>query len=111
MLIEDKKTTEKKGETMTKKEMIKDLAGHEFHFTDYGICGLNKNGDIINWGEVCEVYIDEKDEYVKANLYKLPKKWTEAVQHSVLHYEWVEPDDKEYMWEQTKGMLKEEGLI
>tara|TARA_R100000005_G_C4969507_1_gene182995 strand:+ start:818 stop:1105 length:288 start_codon:yes stop_codon:yes gene_type:complete len=95
---------------MTKKEIIESLVGHEFHFTDYGICGLRKNGDIVRFGEVCQVDPDGWD-YVKANLYKLPKKWAIAVQHSVLHYEWVDPDDQEYMMEQDNRMLKEEGLI
>ena len=90
---------------MKKEEMIKELIGKEFNFTDYGMCGLMENGDVVNCGEVCNAYDDNKDEYVKANLYKLPKKWTKAVQHSVLCYDWVDPNDDEYMWEQTLEMF------
>ena len=89
----------------TKKEMIKELIGREFNFTDYGMCGLMENGDVVHCGEVCNIYDEDKDRYVKANLYNLPKKWTLAVQHSVLCYDWADPDDEEYMKSQTLEMF------
>ena len=93
---------------MTKKEIIENLVGHEFYFTDYGICGLRKNGTIISWGEPCKVDLDGWGNYVIANLYKLPKKWAIAVQHSVLHDQWRHPDDEETMYYDMEYMLKEE---
>ena len=94
---------------MTKAEIIKDLVGGEFHFTDYGICGLAENGDILHWGEVCKVDTGDSDNcWVKANLYKLPKKWALAVQHSHLFYEWIDPDDTKTMNAMTKAWVEEE---
>ena len=92
---------------MTKAMIIKELVGTEFHFSDYGVCGLNKNGDVIHWGEVCKVEIDNGD-YVKANLYKLPKKWASACLHSSLFYGWTDPDDTETRSRMTMAMLEEE---
>ena len=94
---------------MTKASLIKELIGSEFYYSDYGICGLAENGDIIHWGEVCNA--DLGDKYVKANLYKLPKKWAGAVQHSILFDEWIDPDDTETMSRMTMAMLEEEGLL
>ena len=96
---------------MTKAEIIKDLVGCEFHFTDYGTVGCSENGDLIGYGGVCKVEIDGK--MVKANLYKLPKTWASSCYHSLMFYEWVGPDDTETQNTMWKNMLKEEleGLI
>ena len=92
---------------MKKNEIVGSLIGCEFYFTDYGVCGLRKNGDVVHWGEVCEVEND-KGQYVKANLYKLPKKWASAVQFSNLTDQWTEPDDTETREEILNWMIKED---
>ena len=57
---------------MTKAMIIKELVGTEFHFSDYGVCGLNKNGDVIHWGEVCKVEIDNGDYVIQGEGESIP---------------------------------------
>ena len=56
---------------MTKAEIIKDLVGCEFHFTDYGTVGCSENGDLIGYGGVCKVEIDGK--WLKLTYINYPK--------------------------------------
>lgn len=99
---------------ITKKTMIEDLRGCEFPFTDYGICGIDKEGNVLNWGEVCKVELPN-GKYVKANLYKLPLAWTKACQYANYFCEWIgtEKEDVEYMNKIWGRALKDEmeGLL
>jgi|2_EtaG_2_1085320.scaffolds.fasta_scaffold42033_2 hypothetical protein len=76
---------------MRKSELINELIGCEFHFEEYGICGVRQDGVVVFFGEPC--YVEHNGKRVIANLWKLPKIWTKCCLDSNYHYEWYHPDD------------------
>ena len=75
---------------MTKAEYIKEAQNLEFSFDIHGICGVNKDGIVVSYGEPCKVEIDGKE--VIANLWKLPKVWAECCVNSNYFDEWISPE-------------------
>ena len=91
---------------MKKADIIKSIIGHEFHFSDYGICGLRSDGVVVNWGEPC--HVEHNGKWVIANLYKLPKVWAECCANSNYYYECYGPEDKEVYSRMLREELKME---
>ena len=91
-----------KDDTMNKAELIKEVQNCEFHFSDYGICGVREDGVVVSYGEPC--YVEHNGKWVIANLWRLPKIWAECCLDSNYHYEWHSP---EYADEYHKMYMRE----
>jgi len=87
---------------MKKAELIKEVIGMEFHFDEYGICGVREDGIVVHWGEPCRV--EHNGKLVIANLWKLPKVWVECCLNSSYWYEWIPP---EYAHKYNEYLMKE----
>lgn len=91
---------------MSKTEIIEKLKGSEMLFSDYGFVYVRDNGDLVHWGEVCK--IEHKGKWLKANLYKLPKIFSECCLYSRYFDEWYNPEELHLASKRLLNELKKE---
>ncbi len=91
---------------MSKSEIIEKLKGGEVPFSDYGFVYVKDNGDLVHWGEVCG--IEHNGKWLKANLYKLPKIFSECCLYSSYYDEWYSPEELHLASKRIQSEIKQE---